>query len=171
MTRHAIILACVLLSGCDQSMSRQPKLRMYRGSAIWRDGTSARPLPPHIVDRSDDARQADLRQPAMSEALLGRGRERFDTFCSPCHGLAGHGDGMIVQRGFPAPPDFASPRLRRISAQHIFDVVTNGYGVMYSYAARVPARDRWAIAAYVRALQTSAGVAVADAPEAREHLQ
>jgi mono/diheme cytochrome c family protein len=80
------------------------------------------------------------------------------------------GDGMIVQRGFPPPPSFSSPRLRAASAQHIVDVITNGYGAMYSYAARVKPADRWAIVAYVRALQAAGGVAVADVPDAREKL-
>ena len=81
------------------------------------------------------------------------------------------GDGMIVQRGFPPPPSFESPRLRAVSAQHVFDVITHGYGVMYSYAARVEPEDRWAIVAYVRALQAAGGVTVAEVPDAAEKLR
>jgi mono/diheme cytochrome c family protein len=103
-------------------------------------------------------------------ALLARGRERYDIYCSPCHGFSGHGDGMIVQRGFPTPPSYHSARLRSADAQHFFDVITHGYGVMYSYAARVEPRDRWAIIAYIRALQQSQRTDMADVPELRSKL-
>ena len=148
----------LLLAGCDQSMTVQPRNRGYSSSALWPDGTSARPLPAHTVARGDLARDAAIANPPpISADLVARGRERYDIYCSPCHGLSGRGDGMIVQRGFPAPPDYHSPRLRAVSAAHLFDVVTNGYGVMYSYAARVDPTDRWAIVAYIRALQTAQG--------------
>ena len=88
-------------------------------------------------------------------ALLERGRERYDIFCSVCHGPAGYGDGQIVQRGLPAPPSYHSERLREVSNQYIYNVITQGYGVMFSYAQRVPPADRWAIIAYIRALQAS----------------
>jgi mono/diheme cytochrome c family protein len=92
----------------------------------------------------------------MSLALVKRGQERFDIFCSVCHGYTGDGDGMVVQRGFPHPPSFHSPRLIAAPDQHFVDVITNGHGVMYSYADRVPVADRWAITAYIRALQKGA---------------
>ena len=154
-----LVLALALpLAGCDQSMTRQPKNKSYSSSQLWRDGTSARPLPAGTVARGDLVRDAALAAPPpVTAALLQRGRERYGIFCTPCHGLTGHGDGMIVQRGFPAPPDYNSPRLRAASAAHLFDVITNGYGVMYSYAARVEPADRWAIVAYLRALQTAEG--------------
>ena len=99
-----------------------------------------------------------------------RGRERYGIYCSPCHGLSGHGDGIIVSRGFPAPPSYHSDRLRSADAQHVFDVISNGYGVMYSYAARVEPRDRWAIVAYIRALQQSQHTDIAEVPELRSKL-
>ena len=108
--------------------------------------------------------------PAVDAQLLARGQERYDIYCSPCHGLSGNGDGMIVQRGFPAPPSYHTARLRAAPAQHFFDVITNGYGVMYSYASRVEPRDRWAIVAYVRALQESQSAKLADMPELRSKL-
>ena len=92
-------------------------------------------------------------------------------FCSPCHGLSGNGDGMIVQRGFPAPPSYHIARLRSAPAQHFFDVISNGYGVMYAYASRVDPRDRWAIVAYIRSLQTSQHAQLSEAPEAKEKLK
>ena len=166
----ALCLA-VPLAGCDQSMTAQKKYNPLARADLWADGTSARPLPEGTVARGDGARQrAVADRPPLTEALLARGQERYNIFCSPCHGLGGNGDGMIVQRGFPPPPSFASPRLRAADAQHVFDVITQGYGVMYSYAARVEPEDRWAIVAYVRALQASSGVALADVPDARDSL-
>ena len=155
-----LLIAALAMAGCnDQSMTVQPKYDPLAPSNVWADGTSARPLPSHTVALTDLARDAAVaKPPPVTPALLQRGRERFDIYCTPCHGLAGRGDGMIVQRGFPPPPNYDSPRLRAASAQHIFDVISNGYGVMYSYAARVEPADRWAIVAYVRALQVSARV-------------
>ena len=98
--------------------------------------------------------------------MLERGQERFDIYCSPCHGRTGEGNGMIVQRGFPAPPSYHIERLRKAPVGHFFDVITQGYGVMYSYAQRVEPEDRWAIAAYIRALQLSQGAQLADLPVA-----
>lgn len=98
-------------------------------------------------------------------ALLERGRERYDIFCSTCHGRLGDGDGMIVRRGFRKPPPFSLERLRKAPAGHYFDVVTNGFGAMPSYAARIEPADRWAITAYVRALQLRADAPLADVPE------
>ncbi len=128
------------------------------------------------------AADAGLSLPAASERLrdmertggvrlLERGRQRFDIFCAPCHGPVGDGDGMIVRRGFPHPPSYHGARLRAAPASHFLDVITHGHGVMYSYAARVAPADRWAIIAYIRALQLSrGGVALAAVPEARERL-
>jgi mono/diheme cytochrome c family protein len=98
--------------------------------------------------------------------LLARGQQRFGIYCAPCHGFGGDGDGMIVQRGMPRPPSFHSARLRTAPDAHFMAVITQGYGVMYSYADRVAPRDRWAIIAYIRALQLSRNAPVAELPEA-----
>jgi mono/diheme cytochrome c family protein len=96
---------------------------------------------------------------------LKRGQERFNIYCSPCHSEVGDGDGMVVRRGFPRPPSYHSDKLRNAPDAHFFSVITNGYGAMYSYADRVDARDRWAIVAYIRALQLSQNARLADVPE------
>lgn len=107
----------------------------------------------------------------MRRAFLERGRERFDIYCSVCHGRTGSGDGMIVQRGFRAPPTYHSDRLRQAAAGHFFDVITNGFGAMASYSNRVEPADRWAIVAYIRALQLSQNAVLDDAPaDQREEL-
>jgi mono/diheme cytochrome c family protein len=93
----------------------------------------------------------------MSLALVERGRQRFNIFCSECHGYGGDGDGMVVQRGFPQPPSFHEARLVNAPDEHFVDVITKGHGVMYGYSDRIPAPDRWAIAAYIRALQRLPG--------------
>ena len=165
-------LAVLLLAGCDLSMTEQPKYGPYAPSALWRDGTSARPLPAGTVAQGDIERErAEKTPPKVDAALLGRGRERYEAFCSPCHGLAGYGDGMVVQRGFPPPPSYHIERLRNADAWHFFDVQTKGYGVMYSYADRVSAEDRWAIAAYIKALQLSQYASLSLAPEAAEKVR
>ena len=161
-----------LLTGCDdQSMRQQAKFRTFRSATLWPNGTASQAPPEGTVARGDLLRDdAAVNRPPISAALLERGEQRFNIFCQPCHGLTGRGDGMIVQRGFPAPPDFNSPRLRAASADHIFDVITHGYGVMYSYAARVEPADRWAIVAYLRALQTSGAVQASAVPDERSRL-
>jgi mono/diheme cytochrome c family protein len=98
---------------------------------------------------------------------LDRGRERFNIYCTPCHDYTGSGHGMIVQRGFPAPPSYHIDRLRQAPVGHFFDVITNGSGTMYSYAARVSPEDRWRIVAYIRALQLSQKASVDDVPRAQ----
>ena len=109
--------------------------------------------------------------PLLSEALPRRGQQRFDIDCSPCHSRIGDGNGMVVQRGFPRPPSYDIPRLRQVPVQHFYDVMTNGYGAMYSYAARVAPADRWAIAGYIRVLQASQDQPVAALlPDVRKGL-
>jgi mono/diheme cytochrome c family protein len=167
----ALLLVAALLGGCDVSMTEQNRYDTEAPSTVWSDGTSARPLPDGVVAQGDLAyADAVAHSPPVDAALLARGRERFGVFCTPCHGLAGDGDGIVVARGFPAPPSYQLARLRAAPAQHFFDVITNGYGVMYSYANRVAPRDRWAIVAYIRALQLSHAAPLATVPDAREHL-
>jgi mono/diheme cytochrome c family protein len=174
MKPAAAILVLLLLTSCDYSMTRQPKYETYAPgpTEIWADGASARPLPKNVVSQGDTARQSvEASPPPVTRALLHQGEERFNIYCSPCHGLAGDGDGVIVAHGFPAPPSYHSDRLLAAPAQHFYDVITHGYGVMYAYAARVEPKDRWAIVAYIRALQLSRHATVAQAPEAEEKLQ
>jgi mono/diheme cytochrome c family protein len=172
MSHMPLCLAtAVLLAGCDHSMTKQNRYGTYTAAALFRDGTEAQPLPEGAVAQGDLERASQAARPPQADLqLLARGRERYDIYCSPCHGLSGNADGMIVQRGFPTPPSYHTARLRAAPAQHFFDVITNGYGVMYAYAARVEPRDRWAIVAYVRALQESQNAKLADAPELRSKL-
>ncbi len=152
--RRLLALSALLLAACRQDMAEQPKYDGLAPAGVWDDGGAARPLVPGTVSRDALVRADALaRRPEMSEALVARGRDRYDIFCVPCHGRTGEGDGAVVQRGFPAPPSYLSARLRAASAEHFVDVITHGHGAMFSYAARVPPSDRWAIAAYIRALQ------------------
>jgi mono/diheme cytochrome c family protein len=165
-------LAVLTLAGCDVSMTEQPKYNTYVPSRFWNDGASARPIPANTVAQGDLRLEAESKTPPpANETLLARGEDRFNAFCSPCHGLSGYGDGMIVQRGFPAPPSYHSDDLRTADAQHFFDVITNGYGFMYSYADRVSVEDRWAIVAYIRALQLSQNSNTASVPDLAEKIR
>jgi mono/diheme cytochrome c family protein len=150
----ALALLLGVLAGCDR-MANQAKEKAYRSTP-----TSAELRPAGVVPR----RAVDGTAPPVTAALLDRGHERFDIFCAPCHGRVGDGSGMIVQRGFPQPPSLHIDRLRTAAPRHFFDVITDGYGAMYSYAARLSPADRWAVAAYIRALQTSQDAKLADVP-------
>jgi mono/diheme cytochrome c family protein len=165
----AVLLASLALAaGCD-NMANQPKRNPYE---VYR--ASSEPLPPMVEPAGTVARDEapPPAPPPVTMALLQRGRERFDIYCAVCHGPAGYADGMVVQRGFPAPPSYHSDRLRNLSNQHFYDVITNGYGAMYSYAQRVAPADRWAIIAYIRALQASQNVPVARlTPDERTRLR
>jgi len=166
--RLATIVPCaLLLAGCGLSMTEQRKYDTYAPARAWPDGASARPLSGGTVAQGDVARAAAAATPPPADdALLARGHARFDIYCAPCHGLAGDGDGIIVMHGFPRPPSYHEARLLAAPAQHFYDVMTHGSGVMYSYADRVDPHDRWAIAAYIRALQLSRDAKVAQVPEA-----
>ena len=154
-----------LAAGCDQSMENQAKYEVWEPAALFRDGKVMQHPVPGTIARGELAyRAAVAERPELTLALVQRGRERFDVFCSPCHSLTGDGNGMIVQRGFPHPPSFHTERLRTAPTDHFINVMTDGYGVMYSYADRVPPADRWAIAAYIRALQLSEHAEAASLP-------
>ena len=179
MRRSASLCPLVLiflLASCRTDMNNQPRTKPLKQSDFFSDGTSARPLPPHVVAYGD-ARQDVAFYTGMvngfyitqlpmklTPELLARGRERFDAICAECHDRTGSGNGMVVQRGFPQPPSYHLPRLRNAPIGHFYDVITNGYGVMYSYATRVEPEDRWAIAAYIRALQLSHHATLSDVP-------
>lgn len=157
----AALSPAVALSACD-GMSHQPRYDSYEQSRLFADGKSLQAPPDGTVARDAPARRAALRErPPMTLALLQRGRERYDIFCTPCHDAAGYGHGTVPARGFPQPPSLHIVRLRAAPASYVVDVITRGHGVMYSYADRVPPADRWAIAAYVRALQDSQRVPLA----------
>jgi mono/diheme cytochrome c family protein len=165
-------------------MNNQPKAKPLSESDFFSDQANARPIPPHTVERGDARENAAFytgmtngtyitQLPvALTPELLNRGRERFDAICAECHDRTGSGNGMVVQRGFPQPPSYHVDRLRNAAIGHFFDVITNGYGVMYSYAARVEPEDRWAIAAYIRALQLSHNVNASElAPAEQQKLE
>lgn len=153
-------------------MTEQRKYTTYSPAQIWPDSTSARPIPDQTVAQGDLERAREIANPPpVTLALLERGRERFNIYCSPCHGLNGKGNGIVAERGFPHPPSYFEPRLMSAPASTFFNAITNGYGVMYSYADRVEPRDRWAIIAYIRALQLSENATLEQAPEAKEKLQ
>jgi mono/diheme cytochrome c family protein len=166
--RSSVLFASLAALGCRNEMYDQAKAKPLSESTFFRDGANARPLPPNTVPRGflrdDKAMYAGIAPSGsfvtqlpipLSRALLDRGRQRFDIFCAPCHGKPGNGQGMIVQRGFKQPSSFHVERLREQPIGYFFDVMTQGFGEMSSYASQVPPEDRWAIAAYVRALQLS----------------
>jgi len=142
-------------------------------SSGQRGATTQEPAVPALAGVRDDLRPATagaagtpFALPPITAALLARGRDRFDVFCSPCHGVAGDGDGFVVRRGFPAPPSYHTDRLRSASDAHLYAVITNGYGAMYPYANRLTPPDRMAVVAYIRALQLSQHASVDAVPPA-----
>ncbi len=157
-----LVLAVGLVGGCSDEMNQQPRYDSYEPSGLFADGKSLQAPPEGAIARDDPAQAEALRdRPALDDALLARGRERYDIYCSPCHDFSGYGHGTVPARGFPQPPSLHSARLRSVASRYIVEVITEGHGVMYSYADRVAPRDRWAIAAYVRALQLSQNAPVA----------
>ncbi len=173
-----LLLACVCagLAACRQDMHDQPRDEPLTASRFFEDGRSARDPVPHTVARGHLSLDALLETGRVAGAdgtvfpfpvtrdVMSRGRERFDIYCSPCHGRTGRGDGMVVRRGFRRPPTFHSERLRGVAVGHLVDVMTTGFGAMPAYASQIPARDRWAIAAYIRALQLSEHATLDDVP-------
>jgi hypothetical protein len=175
----------LLAIGCSRlDMQDQPKYKPQRPSDFFADGRSERPPVPGTIARGDlneddayytgkgpDDKDIDYFPIAVDKDLIVRGQQRFDIYCSPCHGRIGNGMGMIVRRGFKQPPSYHSDRLRTAPVGHFYDVMTNGYGAMLNYAAQVSVRDRWAIASYIRALQYAENANVNDlSPEARNQI-
>lgn len=154
--RPCLVLAVLLaLAACDE-MSHQPRYDSDEASKLFKDGKSLQAPPEGTIARDDPSWVAALQQrPPLTMALLQRGQERYSIYCMPCHDAAGTGHGTIPDRGFPRPPSFHDARLRGVAPNRIVDIITKGYGVMYSYADRVEPTDRWAIAAYIKALQLS----------------
>jgi cytochrome c553 len=176
--RRLLLAAAIAgaVAGCRQDMHDQPKYKPLRESELFDDQRSARPLVAGTIARGmlreDEALYSgksggefvsELPLP-LTPQLLARGQERFQIFCSPCHGRTGRGDGMVVRRGFKPPPSYHIERLRAAPLGYFYDVVTNGFGAMPDYASQVPPEDRWAIAAYIRTLQYSQYAPLADVP-------
>ncbi|HWA99069.1 MAG TPA: cytochrome c [Pirellulales bacterium] len=164
------------LVGCHHDMQDQPRYEPLEGNSFFADGLASRPLVAGTVARGhlevdtarftgrDENGFVDQLPMDVTTALVERGAERFNIYCSPCHARTGDGNGMIVQRGYRRPPSFHTERLRGLPVGHFFDVITRGFGMMPSYARQVPAEDRWAIVAYIRALQLSQYTPVEDVP-------
>jgi mono/diheme cytochrome c family protein len=154
MIRLWLLAFPLALAGCN-NMVQQARYDEYEASPLFDDGMAMQHPPEGTVAQDLPERLAATQRPVLTAALLERGRERFGIYCTPCHAHDGSGQGIVPARGFPHPPDLRSARLRRTPASHVYDVITNGYGVMYPYANRVSPRDRWAIAGYIRVLQRS----------------
>ncbi len=172
----ALVLLAAAVTACRQDMHDQPKYKPFRESEIFPDKRSARPFVAGTVARGtlredevfftgkagkDFVTEIPVK---VTAELLARGQSRFQIFCSPCHGRTGRGDGMVVQRGFKKPTSYHVDRLRQMPIGYFYDVMTNGFGAMADYAAQVPPKDRWAIAAYVRTLQYSQYAPAGDVP-------
>jgi mono/diheme cytochrome c family protein len=168
-------LTTVLAAGCS-NMKKQPNAHEDDPSKHFADGTSSRLPPPNTVahgstsrlaaDAFDDHALESITTPPvpLTRDLLARGQQRYTIYCAVCHGADGYGAGIVPRRGFPHPPSFHDERLRQANIGHFVEVMTNGYGMMYPYRDRVIESDRWAIAAYIRALQRSQHATIADVP-------
>jgi hypothetical protein len=180
-TKTSTLLGLALImaaSGCRQNMHDQHKVKTYGESKFFADGQGARPIPAHTVARgdlregfaytglgADNKPVAEMPFPVTREVLL-RGQERFNIYCSPCHGRLGNAQGMIPQRGYKQPTSYHIERLRTAPVGYFFNVMTEGYGVMPTYAPQIPVADRWAIAAWIRVLQYSQNARLAELPAA-----
>jgi mono/diheme cytochrome c family protein len=166
----------IALAGCD-NLAKGTRIKPLQESNYFADGQSSRPPPPHSIaqgqmhadallytGQGDDGKDAGVFPWPINEAALARGQLEYGIVCANCHGADGYGNGMIVRRGFPAPPSLHEPRLRAAPVGHYFDVITHGYGVMYPYASIIDVNDRWSIIAYIRALQRSQQASRADVP-------
>lgn len=183
MRRRALLSAACLagltLAGCRQDMHDQPRYKPYRESDFFGDRRSARPQvegtvargmlreDAHLYTGKVDGALAETFPFPVTAAVLERGRERYGIYCTPCHGLAGGGDGIIVARGYRRPSSFHVDRLRAERPGYFYDVITNGFGAMQGYAEQIPVHDRWLIVAYVRTLQLSQHASVEDVPADR----
>jgi mono/diheme cytochrome c family protein len=177
--RALVLLTALALSGCRQDMHDNPRYEPLERSTFFADGRSQRPLVPNTVPRGflredehlyqgkvNGQLAADFPLPVTAAMML-RGQDQYNVFCSPCHGRTGLGDGMVVRRGYRAPTSFHDPRLRQAPPGYIFDVISNGFGAMPDYASQIPVQDRWAIAAFLKALQFSRSANVNDVPADR----
>ena len=176
LTGFALCLLPMLLAGCRQDMHDAPRYDPLEASNVFPKGSSAQPLVAGTVPRgflhedellytgrsgTDIATTFPF---AITAANLDRGQERFDIYCAPCHGRTGDGNGMVVKRGFKAPPTYHTDRLRTVPVGYLYDVITSGFGAMPDYRAQVPVEDRWFIVAYIRALQLTQMAKTTDVP-------
>ena len=174
--RSSIAVCFLFMAGCQQQMADQPRYEPLQKSAFFGDERSARPFVEGVVARGElnadehfytgksRGKRVDMFPfPVMRDTLV-RGQERFNIYCSTCHDRVDTGQGMVVRRGFRVPPSFHIDRLRAAPVGHFFDVITHGFGAMPDYAEQISAQDRWAIVAYIRALQLSQHAALADVP-------
>lgn len=160
-----ISLSFVLAACARSNMDSQPKYKDYEPAGLFRNGRVLQAPVPGTIARGDPARTDEAKQkPTVTAQLLTRGREQYDVFCAPCHDRAGTGKGIVVQRGMPRPQSLRDERLRAADDQHFYDVISNGYGAMYAHGDRIRPRDRWAIVAYIRALQLSSHASLTDVP-------
>jgi mono/diheme cytochrome c family protein len=178
MQVSAWLFLTLIAGACRQDMHDQPKYSAFEKTTFFPDGSSARtPIAgtvargelrddPVLYTGKENDESATAFPFPVDERVMARGRERFDVYCSPCHGRTGEGDGMIVQRGFSRPPSLLEPRLREAAPGHFFEVITNGFGAMPDHAAQIRPADRWAIAAYIRALQLAGSATLDDVPPA-----
>ena len=168
-----VAVALPFLAGCSlkQDMALQPKNRPLSPSDFFADGRSERPLLENTVARGSVAedellvsKESNSFPLPLTQELLERGENRYKIFCTPCHGLQGDGNGMVAMRGMKHPPSYHEDRLRQVPNGYLYDVIGNGFGAMLGYSAQIAPRDRWAIVAYVRALQLSRNARLADLP-------
>ena len=180
----SLTLVLLFTAGCRQDMHDQPRYEALEASDFFEDGRASRPLvegtvaqgrlrlDEHLYRGQINGEWADTLPVPLTRQLLERGRERFEIYCSPCHDRAGSGQGIVVRRGFRRPSSFHIDRLREAPIGYFFEVMTNGFGAMMDYAVQVTPHDRWAIAAYVRALQLSQHATLDDVPNPeRQRLQ
>jgi mono/diheme cytochrome c family protein len=172
-----LALSVFTFSGCERNMRFQPKLKPYREFSFFSDGRSQRPPVASTIARGQlhedellhtgkvNGTVSDQLPFPVTKELLERGQERYDIYCSVCHDRTGSGRGMVVRRGFSQPPSFHIERLQKSPAGYFFGVITNGYNRMPAYAAQIPVKDRWAIVAYLRALQLSQDAKISDVPQ------
>ncbi|MFZ0428191.1 MAG: cytochrome c [Acidobacteriota bacterium] len=173
----ALVPALALAAGCRMDMHDQPRFESYEASNFFPDGRSSRTPPEGTVAqgqlRDDDLLYTGKANGQDSEVfpfpvtldVLKRGQNRFNIYCSPCHDTVGTGHGVVVRRGMKQPPSFHIVRLKEAPPGHFFNVITNGFGAMFSYASRLKPEDRWAVIAYIRALQLSQGATSGDVPQ------
>jgi mono/diheme cytochrome c family protein len=162
----------LLLTSCQQQMAQQPKYLPLSPSSFFADGRSARPQVDDTVpygSMDDDylnvAPESNQFPFPVTSQVMERGQQRFNVYCAPCHGLLGDGNGIITQRGLRHPPSYHIERLRNAPVGHFYDVITHGFGAMQDYSAQVSPHDRWAIIAYIRALQLSQNATSSDVPQ------